>query len=53
MNRVLGFRVFIIPVLPFPDTPRGPLIDEWAGQRRVKVLFGANDLVDTRRTRNS
>ena len=46
MNRVLGFRVFIIPVLPFPDTPQDRLIEEWAGQLRVKVLFGADDLMD-------
>ena len=51
--RALGFKVFIIPVLLLPDTPRDPLIDKWAGQRRVKVLFGADDLVDTRRSRNS
>ena len=44
--RALGFKVFIIPVLLLPDTPRDPLIEEWAGQRRVKVLFGAEDLVD-------
>ena len=46
MYRALGCKVFIIPVLLFPDTPRDPLIEEWAGQRRVKVLFGADDLVD-------
>ena len=44
--RVLGFKVFIIPVLLLPDTLRDPLLDEWAGQRRVKVLFGADDLVN-------
>ena len=44
--RALGFKIFIIPVLLLPDTPRDPLIEEWAGQRRVKVLFGAEDLVD-------
>ena len=33
-------------MLLFTDTPRGPLIEEWAGQRRVKVLFGADDLVE-------
>ena len=37
---------FIIPVLLFPDTPPDRLIQEWAGQRRVKVLFGAEDQVD-------
>ena len=46
VHRVLGFKVFIIPVLLFTDTPRGPLIEEWAGQHRVKVLFGADDLVE-------
>ena len=44
--RALGFKVFIIPVLLLPDTPQDPLIEEWAGQRRVKVLFGTHDLVD-------
>ena len=43
---VPGFKVFIIPVLLFPDTPRNPFIEDWAGQRRVKVLFEADDLVD-------
>ena len=46
VNRVLGFKVFIIPVLLFPDTPQDRLIEEWAGQRRVKVLFGSEDQVD-------
>ena len=46
VHRVLGFKVFIIPVLLFPDIPQDRLIEEWAGQRRVKVLFGAEDLVD-------
>ena len=45
VDRVLGFKVFIIPVLLLSDTPPNPLIKEWAGQRRVKVLFGADDLV--------
>ena len=44
--RVPGFKVVIIPVLLFPDTPQDQTIEEWAGQRRVKVLFGADDLVD-------
>ena len=44
--RVLGFKVFIIPVLLFPDTPQDRLIEEWATQRRVKVIFGSDDLVD-------
>ena len=44
--RVLGFKGFIIPVLLFPDTPQDRLIEEWATQRRVKVLFGAEDQVD-------
>ena len=43
--RVLGFKVFIIPVLLFPDTPQDQTIEEWATQRRVKVLFGADDLI--------
>ena len=45
VNRVLGFRVFIIPVLLFPGTPQDRLIEEWATQLRVKVLFGADGLV--------
>ena len=32
--RAPGFKVFIIPVLLFTDTPQNPLIKEWAGQRR-------------------
>ena len=32
-------------MLLFPDTPPDRLIQEWAGQRRVKVLFGSDDLV--------
>ena len=46
VNRVPGFKVFIIPVLLFPDTPQDRLIEERAPQRRVKVLFGSDDLVD-------
>ena len=46
VNRVLGFKTFIIPVLLFTDTPSDPSIKEWAAQRKVKVLFGADDLVD-------
>ena len=34
VNRALGFKVFIIPVLLFTDTPQNPLIEERAGQRR-------------------
>ena len=45
VNRVPGFKVFIIPVLLLTDTPQDRLIEEWAGQRRVKVLFGSDDLV--------
>ena len=45
-NRVPGFEAFIIPVLLFPGTPPDRLIQEWAGQLRVKVLFGADDLMD-------
>ena len=44
--RVLGFKVFIIPVLLLPDTPPDSIIEEWAAQRKVKVLFGADNLVD-------
>ena len=44
--RVLGFKVFIIPVLLLPDTPHDPTIKKWARQSRVRVLFGADDLVD-------
>ena len=44
--RVPGFKVFIIPVLLFPDTSQDRLIEEWAPQRRVKVLSGSDDLVD-------
>ncbi len=43
--RVLGFKVFIIPVLLLTDTPPNQTIEEWATQRRVKVLFGAEDQV--------
>ena len=43
--RTLGFKIFIIPVLLLTDTPRDPFIEEWAAQRRVKVLFGADDIV--------
>ena len=32
-------------MLLFPDTPQDQTIEEWATQRRVKVLFGADDLV--------
>ena len=46
VNRVLGFKTFIIPVLLLTDTPPDPSIKEWAWRRRVKVLFGADDLVD-------
>ena len=44
--RVLGFEIFIIPVLLFTDTPPNQTIEEWAGQRRVRVLFGGDGLVD-------
>ena len=43
VNRVLGFKVFIIPVLLFPDTPQDQTVEEWATQRRVKVL--SDDLI--------
>ena len=43
--RVPGFKVFIIPVLLLTDTAPNQTIEEWATQRRVKVLFGADDLV--------
>ena len=46
VNRVLGFKTFIIPVLLLTDTPHDPFIEEWATQRKVKVLFGADNLVD-------
>ena len=46
VNRVLGFKTFIVPVLLLTDTPPDPSIKEWAWRRRVKVLFGADDLVD-------
>ncbi len=46
VDRVLGFKIFIIPVLLLTDTPPDPFIEEWAAQRKVKVLFGADDLVD-------
>ena len=45
VDRVLGFKVFIIPVLLLSDTPPNPLIKEWAGQAPGQVLFGADDLV--------
>ena len=45
VNRVLGFKVFIIPVLLFSDTPQDQTIEEWATQRRVKVLFGSDGLI--------
>ena len=32
-------------MLLFPDTPQDRLIEEWATQRWVKVLFGSDDLV--------
>ena len=38
-------KVFIIPVLLLTDTPPNQTTEEWATQRRVKVLFGADDLV--------
>ena len=44
--RALGFKIFIIPVLLLPDTPPNQAIEKWATQRRVKVLFGADNLVD-------
>ena len=44
VNHAPGFKVFIIPVLLFPDTPQDRLIEEWATQRRVKVIFGSDDL---------
>ena len=43
---VLGFKVFIIPVLLFTDTPPDPAIEQWGWRRGVKILFGADDLVD-------
>ena len=43
--RVPGFKVFIIPVLLLTDTLPNQTIEEWATQRRVKVLFGSDDLV--------
>ena len=46
VDRVLGFKIFIIPVLLLTDTPPDPSIEEWAAQRKVKVLFGADNLVD-------
>ena len=46
VNRVPGFKVFIIPVLLLSDTSPNQTIEEWATQRRVKVLFGSDDLVD-------
>ena len=46
VDRVLGFKVFIIPVLLLTDTPPDPSIEGWAAQRKVKVLFGADNLVD-------
>ena len=43
---VLGFKVFIIPVLLFTDTPPDPVIEQLGYRRGVKILFGADDLVD-------
>ncbi len=43
--RIIGFKTFIIPVVLFADTPPDPAIEEWGRRRRVKVLFGAGDLV--------
>ena len=44
--QVLGFKVFIIPVLLFTDTPPDPAIEQWGWRRGVKILFGSDDLVD-------
>ena len=33
-------------MLLLTDTPPNQTIEEWATQRRVKVLFGSDDLVD-------
>ena len=38
-------EAFIIPVLLLTDTLPNQTIEERAGQRRAKVLFGADDLV--------
>ena len=44
--RVPGFEAFIIPVLLFPGTPPEPVSSRSGPtQRRVKVLFGSDDLV--------
>ena len=43
--RVPGFKVFIMPVLLLTDTAPNQTIEEWATQRRVKVLFGSDGLV--------
>ena len=43
--QVIGFKVFIIPVLLLTDTPYDPAIEQWGCRRGVKVLFGADDLV--------
>ena len=45
IHRELGFKVFIIPVMVFTDTPRDPVIEDLAWRHKVKVLFGTEDLV--------
>ena len=46
IHRELGFKVFIIPVMVFTNTPYDPAIEQWAAQSQVKVLFEAHDLVN-------
>ena len=43
--RVLGFKVFIIPVLLFTDTPQDQSHRGVGDAAPVKVLFGSDDLV--------
>ena len=45
VHRVPGFEAFIIRCSSSPTPPPDRLIEEWAAQRRVKVLFGSDDLV--------
>ena len=45
-QKTLRKKVFVIPMIVFPDMQHDPVIEARAAEAKVKALFGAEDLVE-------
>ena len=45
IHRQAGFKVFIIPVVVFPDMEPDPVIEQHAARTNVKVVWGTEHLL--------